>query len=466
MNSYDGSYVWYVGGRWESEGYNVIEYGAGGEEYGGPIRNLGTIYDPSHPIMNGVSAMSTLHRFPCNDVRPGGDRLADYDNGFVLAACWEGSNPANPSPGKTVGLNWQPYDGTTGDADLMIANAIRWCAIAQSPEIDPIPHNFMDNGRYDVYLQIIDDDMYWDFSSGYPVFVGPNDNPDDPGADPEDWIGGTVFTTNIDNSDPVISPRIRAYAQLDLSLRMSGTKTHSAEMWLYEDGDEIGYCDVTRVPGAPNIGVISNAELEVTKGHTYEVYIEVDPNGDGGANPTWIFDMVFPDGKFKEFKHTFNDEHGWTWTITDSMLKGALLGHDIIFEAEADDRGSDDLAFIWNYGDSTPHGIHLYANVDQTTPVDAVSDEATVIFDQLGVDPDPNVGRDTAFDKDSNDVRTPFGTSISVTDTTSHVFDDSQPYYYYVTLVVMDDDVGDDYPSTQLHPCPGCDMAFVEIDFR
>jgi hypothetical protein len=199
----------------------------------------------------------------------------------------------------------------------------------------------------------------------------------------------------------------------------------------------------------------------VTKGFEYEIEIVVDPKGDGGSNPTWIFDMVFPDGKFKEFKHTFNDEHGWSWTITDSMLKGALLGHDIIFEAEAEDRGSDDLAFVWNFGDSTPYGIHLYANKNQGTAVDAVSDEATVIFDQLGL-----LTRDPDFVKDDNTIRSPYGQSISVMDTISHVFDENQPYYYYVHLTVMDDDVNDDYPSMQLPHSTGLDLAVVEIDLR
>jgi hypothetical protein len=317
----------------------------------------------------------------------------------------------------------------------------------------------MDNGVYNVHLQAIDDDMWWDLSGPQPVFLGPDRDPNTADADPMDWIGGTIFPTDIANTDPVISPRFRAYAELDLSLRMSGTKTHEATMTLFENGADIGSTSVTRVPGSPNIGVISNVDLMVTKGFEYELVIVVDPDGSGGSSPTWLFDMVFPDGKFKQFKHTFNDEHGWEWTITSSELKGALLGHDIIFETTVDDAGSDDLAFVYNFGDSTPHGIHLYANTAQTTAVEAVSDEATVLFDQLP-------GRDAAFVKDDNDVRTPFGTPISVTDSISHVFDADQPYYYYVTLIAMDDDVFDDYPSTQLHPSPGCDLAFLEIDFR
>jgi hypothetical protein len=283
-------------------------------------------------------------------------------------------------------------------------------------------------------------------------------DPDTEDADPMDWIGGTVFPVEIANTDPVISTGARAYAQLDMRLRISGTKDCDAYLTLYENGKDIGGTSVTRAPGSPNIGIMPSVDLEVTKDFEYKIVVEVV--GGSGGNPTWIFDMVFPDGKFKEFKHTFNDEHGWTWTLFDADIKGALLGHDIIFEVEADDIGSDDLAFIYNFGDSTPHGIHLYANVDQVTAVDGVSDEATVIFDQLGKKRDPD------FVKDDNNIRSPYGDPISVMDSISHVFDEDQPYYYYVTIVVMDDDVDDDYPSTQLHPSPGCDLVFLEIDFR
>jgi hypothetical protein len=61
-------------------------------------------------------------------------------------------------------------------------------------------HNFMDNGVYDVHLEVIDDDMMWDFSGGDPVFTGA------PGTE-EQWIGGTVFPVSVSNTDPRITPR-------------------------------------------------------------------------------------------------------------------------------------------------------------------------------------------------------------------------------------------------------------------
>ncbi|UCE38630.1 MAG: hypothetical protein JSW00_05215, partial [Thermoplasmata archaeon] len=194
----------------------------------------------------------------------------------------------------------------------------------------------------------------------------------------------------------------------------------------------------------------------MTKDHSYEVLLEC--TGGTGGNPTWIFDMSFPDGKFKEFKHTFNDEHGWSWLITNSMLKGAMVGHDLIFDVHADDVGSDDLAFIYNYGDTTPHGIHLYANVAQDDAIEGESDEAELMFTQLGANADP------WFKYDSNEDRSPEVNQIHVTDSISHIFNAN--YYYYSTIVVNDDDIGEPYASTQLHPQSGCDVVYVEVDLR
>jgi hypothetical protein len=470
--------IWCILGRYVDDGYAAAQQASDPWNTGG----LGTVYDPGHPIMDGVSSLSAYGLSGNHQPTIGGSgnaagcdgvTLFDWNYGVPGLVYKELNNGA-----KTVYLNQRRLDDTqsgsgfiSGEWDILVNNIIAWVAgSGLDPVVPPFEYLWRDNGVYNVYLQVIDDDMYWDWAPDdtEPTFLGPDMDPDTPDADPMDWIGGTVFPVEIRNTDPVISPRMRAYAQLDLRLRISGTKDCDATMTLYETvGDEttvLGTASVTRDPGSPDIGIMPSVELLLNKENTYELVVEV--TGGSGGNPTWIFDMVFPDGKYKEFKHTFNDEHGWTWVIDNSMLKGALLGHDIIFEAEADDVGSDDLAFVWNFGDSTPHGIHLYANNNQGTAVDAVSDEATVLFDQLGVDPDPDVGRDAAFDKGANDIRTPYGTPISVADTISHVFDDDQPYYYYVTLVVMDDDVGDDYPSDQLHPCPGCDMAFLELDFR
>ncbi|UCE38075.1 MAG: hypothetical protein JSW00_02200, partial [Thermoplasmata archaeon] len=118
--------------------------------------------------------------------------------------------------------------------------------------------------------------------------------------------------------------------------------------------------------------------------------------------------------------------------------------------------GSDDLAFIYNYGDTTPHGVHLYANIAQDDPIEGYTQDAELMFTQLGDDADP------WFEYDPNDERSPDLNQIHVTDSISHIFSDA--YYYYCCIVVNDDDIGEPYPSTELHLQSGCDMANVEVD--
>jgi hypothetical protein len=238
-----------------------------------------------------------------------------------------------------------------------------WAGTTFSPLMDTMVHNFMDNGIYYVDCQVIDDDMLWDFSSGQPVYTGP-------AGQEMSWISHTIFPTRVDNTDPVISPRIRAYGEMDLSLRMSGNKRNTATMRLetFKNGVLINKQEVTveRDPGSPDIGVLS-AVIEMTGDYSYNLEIEYDPNDLAGANPCWIFEGHFPDGKIKELKHTFNsnDPTDRVWNL--GSVKQMLLGHDIIFEGEASDDGSDDLAFIWSWGDQTPQGVHTQTETHGST---------------------------------------------------------------------------------------------------
>ena len=405
--------------------------------------NLGNILEPSHPVMQGITDLG------CGDrhdgmlaLTPGGVKLAEWSDGTPAIGVKELPNGA-----RSVHLSAGGYVTIQGDYDIFLGNALLWAGenIMGEP-IHTVEHNFMDNGVYDVNLQIIDDDMLWDFSGGYPVFTGT------PGTE-EQWIGGTVFPVSVDNTDPVISPKIRAYAELDLSIRVTGQPMEDCEMRLYK-GDTLLDSVTCHHDGNHQIEVMDGVTFEMTEINDYHVEVEYFGTG-SGANPTWIFSGHFPSGKIKELKHEFKDGDP-IWIIGPDMLKKMILGEDIIFEATAYDYGSDDLAFVWSFGDSTPFGVHIYANDDPDVFV-GESDEATVIFDQ---DPD----RDPWFDKPANNIRSPWGTDMSITDKISHSFDENQPYYFYIYLTVMDDDVGDDYPSIQVPHCTGCDIAYIEID--
>jgi hypothetical protein len=445
MTTYGGN-LFCLFGRYMDEDYGPFE--RGGSYAFGNI-NLGTIYQPNHVIMQGVTDVesSAVHSGDYQ-LTPGAELLADWTDGNTAIGCVD-----KPGNGRSVHIGTAYYYGLNPvDDDLLIHQAMFWAGTTFSPLMDTMVHNFMDNGIYYVDCQVIDDDMLWDFSSGQPVFTGT------PGTEMS-WISHTIFPTSVDNSDPVISPKIRAYGEMDLSLRMSGNKHNTATMRLetFKNGVSQGTQEVTvyRDPGSPDIGVLS-AVIEMTGDYSYNLEIEYDPNDLAGANPTWIFEGHFPDGKIKELKHTFNsnDPSDRVWNL--GNVKQMLLGHDIIFEGEASDDGSDDLAFIWSWGDQTPQGVHIYANADPDV-LDGVTDVASEIFNQ---DPD----RDPWFDRGPNSIRSPHGTAITIRDSISHVFDENQPAYIYVTLTVVDDDVYDGYPSTFLNG-GGYDMEFAEIDF-
>jgi hypothetical protein len=442
------SYYSQIAGRWMNEDYNPINYAP--NHYG--YVSLGDVQEPGHPIMEDISDMEAYYKHSANGVNGGATLVAEYTTGFVLAALTDAGHHA-PGGGKIVGLNYFPWwQYTSGDAAALLVNSILWSWGQEipTPVLPTMRHIYADNGIYEPDVQIIDDDMGWQWAIGggsaQPVPA--------PGMTPT--ISHNIMEVEIMNVDPVITSEIRAYVELDLSLRMSGNKHNTATLRVIENGVNIGEVTVLRDPGSPDIGVLP-VTLEMTKGFDYVIEVEYDPDDLSGANPTWIFETHWPDGKFKELKHTFNsnDPTDRVWSIPN--IKSFMLGHDIIFEAEAADEGSDDLAFIYNWGDTTPQGVHIFANADPSV-LDASTDEATVIFDQ---DPD----RDPDFVRSANNIRSPDGGPIQVRDSISHVFDEGQPAYIFVMLTVLDDDCGDGYPSPYNNG-GGYDMDFVELDFR
>jgi hypothetical protein len=328
-----------------------------------------------------------------------------------------------------------------------------WAGTKMDPRLDPYVHTYMDNGIYPVHIQMIDDDMWWDFSSGYPVFVGPNRDPNNPGANVEDWIGGTKIPMEVLNVDPVISP-ITAEISLDLAIRVTGEPDNPTTMALYKGATKLKQVTIEH-DGNQQIAVMP-ATLDM--GAINDYYLKVSYVGSGGgANPTWIFQGRFSSGHIKELKRVFKDGMD-PWIIGPEYLKQFIVGEDITFYADGSDGGSDDLAFLWNFGDGSAHGINVYANKDPMTAIPGVSCPAPDIFDVA-----PN--RDPKFDKAANDIKSPFGGPIHVDEMETHAFDAG--YYYFVCLILMDDDVRDGYPSFQNFLAMnggGYDVDFIEID--
>ena len=253
------------------------------------------------------------------------------------------------------------------------------------------------------------------------------------------------------NVDPTIHSTA-AYTEVNLCIRLSGNKGNDATLTVMGTDGSYYMVTTTRVPGQPNIGCLPTIKVDMTPNTKYQLDIAYDPTGDRGANPEWIFEGTFPDGKIKELRHTFNSNDGpMVWTIGNKEFKALAIGSPLTFEALASDPGSDDLAFAWIWSDITPYDIHIYAH-----PGVFYTYAASDMFDLLPYE-------EAKFIFADNSIRTPEYDPIRAHDSVNHQFAEGQmPYFLYVTLIVMDDDVTKPYRSTFMYS--GMDMEVIPID--
>ncbi|MCK4457487.1 MAG: PKD domain-containing protein [Thermoplasmata archaeon] len=245
-----------------------------------------------------------------------------------------------------------------------------------------ISHVWGDNGDFTVTLTVMDDD------------------------------GGVVVeqtAVTVNNVAPTIEGGIEYYLNASFAFRIAGEKWHNVEIYLYEDGTEVGYASITRYPGSPNEQMADFGEFSIDFSKTYSAVAYYTPEDDPingqiwGATPAWVI-LDYEDGE-ERIHHTFNVRHEdtWTWVIED--FSPYFLGHNITFIATASDAGSDDLTFTWDWGDGNTTE-NVYYN------------------DGVGPDPYPS----------------PEVNPITVTDTVQYSFATSGTHT--ITLTVTDDDGG------------------------
>jgi hypothetical protein len=222
-------------------------------------------------------------------------------------------------------------------------------------------------------------------------------------------LGEDTTIVTVNNVDPTID-EIEAYIKVNFTLRAAGEKWHNVELYVLEDGFEIGYAEVVRYPGSPDdqsvtITVICDVSKVVS---VKVVYTPLDDPVNGqinGATPCWV-NLTFEDGGYNLTYHNFNVQHPdrWEWIFG---VNKYFVGHEITFEATASDVGSDDLTFAWSWDDLTPDTVTTYFN--------------------NGVSPDPYPSPDGIF-------------PVSQFDLQGHIFYASGNYN--VQLTVTDDDGG------------------------
>lgn len=120
-------------GRWETGGYVGIPRG---EWIGGVEATLGTVYQPAHPIMDGVTNFSggvRSYRPETNSVVAGWERVADWSDGkpLVVAGAVNGGRVVNLGfypPSDKVNANYWRH---TTQGGLLMANALAWAAMPE-----------------------------------------------------------------------------------------------------------------------------------------------------------------------------------------------------------------------------------------------------------------------------------------------------------------------------------------------
>ncbi|MBN2593459.1 MAG: S8 family serine peptidase [Sedimentisphaerales bacterium] len=128
-------------GRWNSEQYYAISRGS--IKYG-PRATLGTVHNPGHQIMQGVSSFdggSESFRPQTFVVMPGAVRIADWSDGRPLVVTkMIGSI-------RRVDLGFYPVSSdvnsnfwdSSSDGVLLMVNALKWVARADSETLMPLP---------------------------------------------------------------------------------------------------------------------------------------------------------------------------------------------------------------------------------------------------------------------------------------------------------------------------------------
>ncbi len=434
------------------------------------------ILDPESDLFVGVNGnVDSAFISPGNmPLSIGGNGNAAGQNGVKLAT-WK--NTGNPAVGAKTLLNGirTVHIGAFGDprgADIgqLLRNSVGFASVngLPSPKIPAFSHTWGDNGVYTVDILVQDDDMgyVFDTAANQPVQI----------------LSGTgvgfahrYVTISVNNVEPtIVAGSIQAFIAAQVCVRISGSGGNSVTASFYTDGVLSSSTTVTRQSGSPNptdekCGLL---KVDVLAAHDFSATLTYSAPA-GGSNPTWLViapwrEPVSPGHGTVTYKFDF--AAAGTQTLALPTLKTDLMaggqGAKVDFVAEAQDPGTDDLAFLWTWGTvaGTPYlipnlatdvyTIHVHHNDGTATTAGALSDPQHLGYGEA------------FFDRTANTGRTPLGpTNLRIRDSSVHAFD-MQQNVYYVVVIVMDDDVARGYPSLQNFALDGVDMEFVVVDLR
>ena len=130
---------WVLGGQWANSRYQVMIPVTSQSQ--GTELTLGTVYQPTHPIMSDVLSFDggqMSYRANITSFAPGIQRIADWSNGAPLIAIKEASGMR-----RRVDLNFYPPSSSIAsslwnvgtDGDEIMANSLQWAAVPEPSTI-------------------------------------------------------------------------------------------------------------------------------------------------------------------------------------------------------------------------------------------------------------------------------------------------------------------------------------------
>jgi outer membrane protein assembly factor BamB len=264
-------------------------------------------------------------------------------------------------------------DGTikTYEWDFDISDGLWWETGAVPDATNPTPtHIYGDVGVYAVILRVTD-----------------NDN-----LSATDTCNATVH--NVDPTVTIESITI----EVEIGVRIAGRKYNNVSMRLYEDGSQLGYVSIERMPGSPDEQMAwIPITLDLAKTYSTTVtYIPEDPPN-FGANPVWIY-IKSENGSVNKIHHTFNvqqskkrDSDHWNhvepWEVD---LNLHLSGLSFEITSHITDPGSDDETLSYTYSSQivTEQYLNNPPNSDpypspEVNPRDII-DTTTMIYEGPG----------------------------------------------------------------------------------
>jgi len=305
---------------------------------------------------------------------------------------------------------------TGSDTGMLLRNMVGWVSGGiPSPKIAPFTHTYGDNGVYNVALTLIDDDMGWTW--------------DVAGNKPMQALAGASLSTRVvpvtvDNVDPTIDKaNIQAFIAANACLRITGKSWGSATLTLFTDGVQTNSVTVTRSPGSPKDQTkCTLVKIDVLADHTMSATVAFAKlaGKTSGSNPFWVsFDpwrRVEPGHGTRVFSGVFKVEKASTYTQTMDLknLRRQVFDHGrgapVEFAVTAADPGTDDLAFVWSWGDGVAETVNVHKNIDSSVVKGTIADPQHLGF------------AEPFFDRTANTGRSPDGTmGFTVRDTTTHV---------------------------------------------